>query len=130
MSLTNKPVWKQTMCHNCASLCSLREWRELGKTTYMSLFPMNYRNQNQHAADYIFGSNRQFSFGLWQLRRWNFDSEQFWLHSGSYFVLTWFMREAVLNNDGCVYVSLVLPLTKSRTSIQKLVCWSKWLNYE
>jgi hypothetical protein len=36
-------VGEQPMYHNCASLCSLREGKEVEKTIYISPFFMNYR---------------------------------------------------------------------------------------
>ena len=79
LSLANKLVWKEPMYHTCALLCSLREGREGGKTTDILGFSMNSRNWNQHAVDYLFGSNRDVSFCLRRLRRWDLGSEQFWL---------------------------------------------------
>jgi len=55
----------------------------------------------------------------------NFDSKKV-----AIFVLTWFMKETVLNNDACAYIPLVLPLTNSRNNISKLVCWSNWMIYK
>jgi len=65
------------MYHNCASLCSHRERREGETTTDIPHFPINYRNLNQHAADYLFRPNSQVDVGLRRLRRWNFGNEKF-----------------------------------------------------
>ena len=65
------------MYHNCWSLCSLCEGKEGGKAIYISIVFMNYRNYNQHAADYLFGSDRQVSVGLWRQQQWNSGNERF-----------------------------------------------------
>jgi len=72
-----KAVGEHPMCHICASLCSLCEGKEGAKTIYVSLVFINYRNKNQHAADYLFGLNRHFYVGLRRLRRWNSETETF-----------------------------------------------------
>jgi len=66
-----KAVAEQPMYHNCASLCSLCEGEEGAKTIYISLVFMKYRESNQHADNYVFGSIHQVSVGFWQLN--NFD---------------------------------------------------------
>ena len=73
------------MHHNCTSLCSLCEGKDGEKTINISLVFMTCRNENQHFADYLFGSNLQVSLCLRRLRRSNFGSEQFLFYSGRYY---------------------------------------------
>ena len=79
LSLTNKPVWKQLMYHNFASLYLFHEGRKQAKKTDIELFPMNYRKWSHHSSDYFLVFNRQVSFRLRLLRRRKFGSVKCWL---------------------------------------------------
>jgi len=72
-----KAVEEQPMYHNSASQCSLCEGKEEGKGIYISMCFVYYRNWSQHAADYLFGTNGQFSVGFRPMRRWAFAFEEF-----------------------------------------------------
>ena len=63
--------------HNCVSLCTLIKGKEETKSIYITLALINYRNYNQHVADYIFGSSRQFSVSFWLPQCWKWESEMF-----------------------------------------------------
>jgi len=56
-----KAVEEQPMYHNSVSQCSLWEGKEGAKVIYISMCFVYYRNWSQHAADYLCGTNRQFS---------------------------------------------------------------------
>jgi len=66
-----KSLLEQPMYHNCASLCSQCEMKENAEKIYISLLFVYYRNWKQHAADCLFGSNRNFRAGFGRLQPWN-----------------------------------------------------------
>ena len=130
MSSTNKHVWKQTKCHNYASLCSLREGREGGKATDISIFLWITGIKTNKLQIFFFGLIAKLVSVCDGCEVGLSEVNNIYCNQVAIFVLTWIMIEADVRTAASVNISFVLPLTVSRYNILELVCSSNWMIYE